>query len=77
MPTLEEEWAKYVAPFIKEPGCITRDPVVAAMHLTNCMWMEAMGQGHYSRTDPEWHVEEFRKRVEREVRESKEGRRAQ
>ena len=68
--TLEEDWAKYVAPFIKDPGHMS-DPVVAALHLTNLKWMRALGQSHYSRTDPEWHVKVFRERVGMELRESK------
>lgn len=57
--TPEEEWDKYVVPFIKEPGRISKDPVVAAIHLTNLRWMRAMGHDHYSRTDAEWHVKRF------------------
>jgi hypothetical protein len=64
MPTLEEEWEKYVAPFIKHPGCISKDPVVAAAHLTNIMWMEALDRGFHSRTDPEFHVKEVKGEVE-------------
>lgn len=72
MTTLREEFEKYVAPFIKEPGSVSKDPVVAAIHLTNCRWMEAMGQNHHSRTDPEFHVKIFRERIQKEARESNE-----
>lgn len=73
--TLKEEFEKYVYPFIKEPGNITKDPVVAAIHLTNCRWMEAMGHNHYSFSSPERHVKIFRERIEKEVRGPSEGKR--
>jgi hypothetical protein len=63
MPTLAEEWAKYVAPFIKHPGCISKDPVVAAAHLTSCRWMEVMGHNHVSFASPERNVKMFERAI--------------
>ena len=61
--SLDADWEKYVAPFIKHPGNISLDPVVAAAHLTNLRWMEAIGHSHDSRTDPEYHIKVFRMRI--------------
>jgi hypothetical protein len=58
-----EEWEKYVAPFIKHPGCISKDPVVAAAHLTSIQWMEELGGSHYSRTDPAFIVRKFKAKL--------------
>lgn len=63
-----EEWDKYVVPFIKHPGCISKDPVVAAAHLTSIQWMEALGGQHYSRTDPKWNVKKFTARLLKDER---------
>jgi hypothetical protein len=59
----KEDWDKYVVPFIKHPGCISKDPVVAAAHLTSIQWMEALGGSHYSRTDPAFHVRKFKAKL--------------
>lgn len=43
-------------------------PQTWGAHLARCEFMEAMGQGHYSRTDPKWHVKVFRARILKEDR---------
>lgn len=38
-------------------------PQTWGFHMANIAWMEALEQGHYSRTDAKWHVERFRTKV--------------
>ena len=42
-------------------------PELRAAHAARIELMDAMGQGHYSRTDARWHVEHFRKMVTKDL----------
>lgn len=38
-------------------------PQTWGAHLANINWMKEVGQGHYSRTDPKWHIRKFKERL--------------
>lgn len=38
-------------------------PQTWGAHLANCNWMNELGQGHYSRTDPKWHIRRYTSRI--------------